>query len=184
MTGGTVAVTEDSETVLAGVSAGSLSLTSNGTITDADGAAIDVTGLATLNAGNNAITLGDQRRRHHALRQPECDGRRGDGHARTAKRCWPGVSAASLSLTSNGPITDADGAAIDVTGLATLNAGNNAITLGDQAADSTHFGSLNLTGGAVTVSEDSETVLAGVSAASLTLTATARSRTRTGQRST
>ncbi|MDZ7686795.1 MAG: hypothetical protein U5O39_19015 [Gammaproteobacteria bacterium] len=46
----------------------------------------------------------------------------------------------------------------------------SAITLGDDAGDTTHFGSLDLTGAAVTVTEDSGTVLAGVSASSLDLT--------------
>ncbi len=167
--GGTVAVSEDSATELAGASAGSLWLTSNGTITDVNGAAIDVAGLATLDAGSNAITLGD-----HVSDTTNFGRLRVTGGAVAVREdsdtVLAGVSAASLTLTSNGPITDVDGTAIDVANLAMLNAGNNAITLGDQVADSTHFGSLNLTGGAVTVVEDSATVLAGVSASSLALT--------------
>ena len=52
-------------------------------------------------------------------------------------------AATTLTLTAAGSITDAAGTTIAVTGLATLDAGANAITLGDDAgADVTDFGSL------------------------------------------
>ncbi|MDZ7686784.1 MAG: hypothetical protein U5O39_18960 [Gammaproteobacteria bacterium] len=59
-----------------------------------------------------------------------------------------------------------------MTGLATLdaNGGTSGITLGDNANDTTNFGSLDLTGSAVTVTEDSAVTLAGVMASSLDLT--------------
>src|SRR5439155_1143355 len=98
-------------------------------------------------------------------------------------------SASSLALTSAGSITDAaartdagpdraagsitDAAAttLAVTNNATFGAGSSAITLGDDAGDTTNFGSLTFTGGAVTITEDSASVLAGSnSATSLALT--------------
>ncbi|GBE40176.1 hypothetical protein BMS3Bbin09_00050 [bacterium BMS3Bbin09] len=75
-----------------------------------------------------------------------------------------------MNITSAGAITDSSGATIAVTGLATINAGSNAITLGDNGGDTTNFGSLNVTGGAVTVTEDSATDLASVNSASLNVT--------------
>ena len=73
-------------------------------------------------------------------------------------------------ITTGGNLTDDNGTTIAVTGSATLNAGANNITLGDNAGDTTNFGSLIITGGAVTIIEDSASVLASVNAASLAIT--------------
>ncbi|MEX2170666.1 MAG: hypothetical protein WD851_15225 [Pirellulales bacterium] len=169
LTGGAVAITEDSGTELTGVNATSLALTSAGPITDAVGTTISVTGLATLNAGANPITLGDNAADTTNFGQLNVTGgavliMEDSGTELT------GINAATLSLVSTGPITDAAGTAIGVTGLATLNAGANPITLGDNAADSTNFGQLHVTGGAVAITEDSATVVTGVTATTLNLT--------------
>jgi hypothetical protein len=76
----------------------------------------------------------------------------------------------ALTLTTTGDITDASGTALTVVGLATLNAGTSDITLGDNVADVTNFGSVNLNGTTLVVSEDSDTVLAGATATTFTLT--------------
>jgi filamentous hemagglutinin family protein len=84
----------------------------------------------------------------------------------------PSFISGNFSLTAGGNITDANVTSLTVTGLATFNAGSFGITLGDDPFDTTNFGSLNLTGGTVTVTQDSAMVLAGVSANALDLTAT------------
>jgi filamentous hemagglutinin family protein len=84
----------------------------------------------------------------------------------------PSFISGNFSLTAGGNITDANGTSLTVSGLATFNAGGFDITLGDDPLDTTNFGSLNLTGGTVTVTQDSAMVLAGVSANALNLTAT------------
>lgn len=76
----------------------------------------------------------------------------------------------ALTVVSSGAVTDALSTAIQVEGLATINAGTNAITFGDSPTDTVNFGSLSLTGGAVTISENSATVLQSVSASTLNLT--------------
>ena len=80
------------------------------------------------------------------------------------------ISAPSLSATAGGNITDVNGTTLNIAGLATFNSGGFNITLGDNPGDTTNFGSLNLTGATVTVTEDSAMVLAGVNATSLDLT--------------
>ncbi|MFO6419783.1 hypothetical protein ACLBKS_06240, partial [Hylemonella sp. W303a] len=60
-------------------------------------------------------------------------------------------------------------ATLSTSGLLTLNAGSNAITVA--AGDTANFGSVNLTGGVVALTEDSAMTLAGLSATSATLTA-------------
>jgi len=170
LTGSQVSIREDSETVLAGVSASSsLNLTSTGTITNTSGAEIAVVGAVTLNSGSNAITLGT-----NTGDITNFGSLRVIGGAVTitedSSSLLTGVSAASFSLNSNGAITDSNGAILSVTGLATFNAGTNAITLGENPGDSTNFGSLSLTGGVVTVTEDSSTLLNNVSATTLNLT--------------
>jgi hypothetical protein len=81
----------------------------------------------------------------------------------------PTTNAAGLSVTTSGPVTDSGNLAIS--GQATINAGTNAVTLGDAAGETTNFGSLAVTGGTVIVTEDSGTNLTGITANTLTLTA-------------
>jgi hypothetical protein len=75
----------------------------------------------------------------------------------------------NLSLTAGGAITDGTAATIETGALATFNAGANAITIGDD--DTVNFGSVSLTGGVVTLTEDSGMVLAGLSVTTATLSA-------------
>src|SRR5205085_5204409 len=82
------------------------------------------------------------------------------------------MSAASRPLTSSATITDAASTTFAVSGLATFSAGGNAITLGDDAGDTTNFGSLKIGSAACRETEDSATVVTGTNTAtSLTLTA-------------
>jgi hypothetical protein len=78
-------------------------------------------------------------------------------------------TANSLVLSSSGAITDAAGTSLAVTGNANLSGAS--ITLGDNAGDTTNFGTLTFSSpGAVSISEDSNTVLTGANTAgSLTL---------------
>ncbi|MES2924057.1 MAG: autotransporter domain-containing protein [Verrucomicrobiota bacterium] len=169
LTGGAVTVNEADSTLLTGVEAATLTLTTAGAITDSSGAVINVSGLASLNAGGNAITLGD-----NVGDTTNFGSLSLTGGAVTITEdsgtLLTDVTATSLNLTSAGAITDSAGAVISVNGLATFKAGANEITLGDSATDTTNFGSLNLAGGAVTVAEDSSTLLTGVAATSLNLT--------------
>ena len=166
VTGSTVTITEDSGTVLTGVSAASLTLSSAGPISDAAGTTIEVSGLATLVADNGTvkqeITLGDDTGDATGFGSLNVTGAAVTITEDSGTELT-GVAASTFTLTSAGEITDADDTTIAVSGLATLNAGANAITLGNHTDDETDFGSLNVTGGAVTISEDSDTQLAGTS---------------------
>ena len=169
VTGGAVAIIEDSGTELSGVSATTFSLTSTGDITDANGTSISVTGLATLNAGASSITLGDDvgdTTNFGSLNLTAASATVSEDSATELT----GVVATTISITSAGDITDATGTTMGVTDLATFDAGVNAITLGGDAGDTTNFGSVSLTGVAVTLMENSETHLAGVNATTLDLT--------------
>src|SRR5262249_57144012 len=73
-------------------------------------------------------------------------------------------SAASLSLTSAGDITEAHGATLAVTNNASFSAGANAVTLTNAGANS--FGSLTFAGGEVTITEADATQLSGTNTAS------------------
>jgi hypothetical protein len=78
----------------------------------------------------------------------------------------------ALDVTATGDISDAGN--ISVTGNARFDAGTGAITLGDDASETTTFGSLTfVTTGAVTITEDGATSLAGTNTAgTLVLTST------------
>ncbi len=75
-----------------------------------------------------------------------------------------------VGADQRGAITDAAGTSLDITNNAALS--GTAITLGDDAGDTTNFGSLTFTsGGAVSISEDSATEITGTNTAdSLVLT--------------
>lgn len=168
LAGGAVAVNEADATVLTGATATSLNLTSAGTITDAPNTTINVTGLANLNAGANAITLGDNPGDSTNFGSLNLKG----GAVTIAEDSsseLAGVDATSLALNSNGAITDSGN--VSVTGAATLNSNGGAITLGDNPGEATNFGTLNFKGGAVSISEDSNMDLTGSNTAtSATLT--------------
>ncbi|HEX5166529.1 MAG TPA: right-handed parallel beta-helix repeat-containing protein, partial [Thermomicrobiales bacterium] len=70
----------------------------------------------------------------------------------------------SLSVTVGGSITDASTASLAVVGNAALS--GSSITLGDSAGNVVNFGSLTFTGGAVSITEDSDTVITGINTAS------------------
>ncbi|MBI3268847.1 MAG: filamentous hemagglutinin N-terminal domain-containing protein [Planctomycetes bacterium] len=168
VTGATVTVTEDSGTIFTGVNTatGNLTLTSNGTITDAAATTFAVGGRASFNAGANDITLGDDAADVTNFGSLTFTGvnvtiTEDSGSNLTGVNTATGA----LVLTANGAITDDAVTTIAVTGQATFNAGGFDITLGDQAGDTTNFGSLNFTGGTVAITEDSAMILTGVNTA-------------------
>src|SRR5262249_28649674 len=149
----------------------SLALVSAGSITDAAGATLSGSGPAAFDAGSHAITPGGNAADVTHFR------------ALTLTRTAPSISqdsATRLTGAHNAPppnppharsITGAAGTPLPVSGPALFAAGSNAIPLGDNGADVTNFGSLTFPGTAVSISEDSATVLTGVnSATSLNLT--------------
>jgi hypothetical protein len=82
-----------------------------------------------------------------------------------------GIAATSVSLTAVGALTDSNATTIAVTGLASFT--GSSILIGDNGGDTTNFGSLtfNSASGSVTITEDSDTTLAGSNTAdSLVLT--------------
>jgi len=195
LTGGTVTVTEDSAMVLAGVNATTLNLTSSGVgggITQTGSMIVTGASGFTSNTGTSVI-LGNTANQFTGL--VTFTGTGGNLtdvtlYNQLAINTQPGglsisgaltltslvginfsnIGANSLTATSGGDITDSNGAFINITGLGTFNAGANSITLGDNGGDVTAFGSLNLSGGTVTVSQDSAMVLTGVNATTLNLT--------------
>ena len=171
--GVTVSISEDSDTELLGMNAAdSLTLSSSGAITDASDADLNVTGGAVFTATGD-ITLGDEANNIDNFDTLTFTGAAVSIGEDSATVLSGESTAASLALTSAGPITDASDADIDVTGVtgvASFIAGGD-ITLGDEANNDTDFGSLNFVGQTVTINEDSGTNLFGVSTAdSLMLT--------------
>ena len=148
---------------------GNLTVTAGGSITSAPGMVLWVAGLATLDAGVNPITLGVDAGDIINFGSLNVIGGNVTIYEDSATDLT-GVSASNLTLVSRGDITSAPGTVIEVSGLATLHAGNNWITLGNDAGDSTNFGSLYVTGGTVTITEDSATDLAGTVSGNLAVT--------------
>ncbi|MDZ7686790.1 MAG: hypothetical protein U5O39_18990 [Gammaproteobacteria bacterium] len=174
-----MSLTEDDGTRLAGTSSASTSLTlsSAGDITDTTNASLTVTGNAALtaNAGASDITLGDAGTDGLALGSVTVAANNvALTEDDTTTFAGTNTVGSALTVTSGGAITDSATTSFAVTGLATFNAntGASAITLGDNANDTTNFGSLDLTGSTVTVSEDSASTLAGLSVDSLDLSST------------
>ncbi len=147
----------------------SLMVTATGGISSTASAVLGVTGLASFNAGSSAISL-------IAASSLNFGSLTVVGGSVTVFEDSATVlagsnSASSLSLTSAAGITDTS-TSLSVTNNATLS--GTSIAIGGAGA-TTNFGSLTFTSaGAVTVQEDSSTVVTGVnSALSLSLTSTA-----------
>ncbi|MCY2986874.1 MAG: hypothetical protein NTY19_03290 [Planctomycetota bacterium] len=170
---GAVQISEDSDTVLCGISTAlSLTLTSAGTITNTTTANVTVSNNAALTG--TSLTLGNQSgdalhwgsltfTAGGAVSMSEDDGTLLSGTS----------TANSLNLTSAGEITNATSASLTIANQATVS--GTAIDLGNQSDDVATFGSLTFTsGGAVRISEDSSTQLTGTNTAgSLELSSTA-----------
>ncbi|HEY1172521.1 MAG TPA: hypothetical protein VGH19_14220 [Verrucomicrobiae bacterium] len=208
--GNNVTITEDSSTLITGINTvnGFLNLTSAGTIADATGVTINVTGNASFNATAAAITLGDQG--GDTVNFGSLTFNTTGGAVAITEDSDTGLvgssTADSLVLVSSGAVQDTSGASVvvdngnasftgtsillgddnevySVSGTASFNGGAGAVSVGQGATATTTFGSLtfNTTGGAVTITEDNDTVLAGTSTGdSLVLTSTATITDATG----
>ncbi|WP_145283450.1 beta strand repeat-containing protein [Pirellulimonas nuda] len=210
--GTAVSIQEDSSTELRGVStADVLTLTSAGAISDAAMTSVSVGGDATLNAAA-AITLNDTAGDVLSVgglaffnTSPASDiaigplGAANFGSLRfvgaavtiqedSATQLAGASTAASLSLSSTGAVTDAAAASLVVSGMGTINAGgpitlsdqaDNTLTVGGRAffnapgqaimigpAGAANFGQLRFVGAGVSIQEDSATELWGASTAS------------------
>ncbi|MCU0878232.1 MAG: Ig-like domain-containing protein, partial [Pirellulaceae bacterium] len=163
-----VTIIENSATVLTGSStAGGLSLTSAGSITDDASADLAVTGNASLSG--TSITLGDQAGNDVNFGNLTFNSAGAVVITEdSATSLAGGSTAASLVITSAGAITDGILANIAVTGNASL--AGTSITIA--AAATANFGSLTFnSAGAVNITEDSDTQIAGANTAnSLVLT--------------
>jgi hypothetical protein len=190
---GAVVINEDCCTELTGTStAGTLALATSGALTDTGGASVAVAGNASFTAdsisladsGGNVLSVG-------GLATFTAPGGISVGAAGTVNfgslnfNSAGAVSisedsstaltgdntAASLALNSSGAITEI-GTSLDVTGNASFS--GTSINLGNNVGDTVNFGSLTFNStGAVSISEDSSTLLSGASTAgSLTLAST------------
>ncbi len=152
-------------------SSGNLDVTAGGAITDNAGTTLATANHAAFDAGSNDITLGDDASDTTNFGSLNVIGGTVTITEDSALALTGSNSATALNLTSNGDITDNAGTTLATTNHAAFDAGSNAITLGDDVSDTTNFGSLNVTGGTVTITEDSATVLTGNnSATALNLT--------------
>ncbi|MEM6654223.1 MAG: hypothetical protein AAF596_00320 [Planctomycetota bacterium] len=162
--GGVVAMSEADATVLTGVStATSLALTSAGSITDSGTADLTITGNASFAAVGNPITLDDT----YNFGSLTFQGAAVTVVEQSATILSGDSDATTLDLNANGPIADAAGSDVNVTGNAKLTSATGGVITLDETVN---LGSLTVMGGAVTIAEDSGTVLSGTSTAdSLTL---------------
>ena len=151
---GPVTIQEDSDTVISGSNtAVSLDLGSAGSITDAAGTSLTVTVNADF--AGTSIALDETNafgtltvNSAGAVQIVEAD----------ATVIAGSNTAASLDLDSGGSIADAAGTSLTVAGLADLLGAS--ITLGDNAGDTTNFGSLTFnSAAAVSIQEDSASVI-------------------------
>jgi predicted nucleotidyltransferase len=168
--GTAVAISENSDMVVDGLNAASVSLTSSGAITDSAGAIIAVTGQGVLHAGG-MITLGDTGTDSVNFGSIDVTAGAAAAISEDSDMMIDGFNAAGVALHSGGNISDSAGAVIDVAGQSVLHAGGS-ITLGDTGTDSVNFGSIDAAAGTtVEISEDSAMVVDGLTAASAALRA-------------
>jgi filamentous hemagglutinin family protein len=143
--------------------AGSVAITEDDAITQ--GAAWQ-TGTTVLDAGGHRIVLdqvgnvlGELTFRGGEVRVTEADAITLAGASR----------ASTLSLRSASGISNVAGTSLEVAGKATIDAGSQAIALGNHGGDQFNFGSLALTGGTIEVSEQSSMLVAVEATGAVTL---------------
>ncbi|MDP2834180.1 MAG: filamentous hemagglutinin N-terminal domain-containing protein [Pseudomonadota bacterium] len=150
--------------VLANINAATLTATATGTLTDAAATTLAVTGLATF--GGTTITLGDNGADSTNFGTLTFTSAGAVSISEDTATQLDGASTAgSLTLTSAAAITNTATADLAVTGLGTLI--GTGITLGENVGNVVDFGTLTFTSaGAVAISEDSATDVAGANTAS------------------
>ncbi|MCX7423662.1 MAG: hypothetical protein NT013_29570 [Planctomycetia bacterium] len=157
---GAVSITEESDIVLSGVSsAASLSLNSSGTITNDGTAGVSIASNASFSSVS--ITLDDVFQFGSLTFSSEGAVVIYEADASVLS----GIStASSLNLVSGDSITNDGSANVSIDNNATFD--GTKITLGDQVGNTMNFGTLTFVStGAVSIAEDSGTVLSGTSAA-------------------
>ncbi len=175
-----VAITEDNSMLISGTNtAATASLTTTtGAITDDATADITVTGNASFTASGagGAVTIGDNAANNDLFGTLTFNSVGAVNISEDDAMVISGANTAgSASLTAEtGTITDDATADMTVTGNTsfTANGAGGAITIGDNAANDDAFGSLTFNSvGAVSITEDNDTMLAGANTAnSLNLT--------------
>ena len=158
LTASNATLSEDSSTLINNANINNnLTISSAGDITDTSSASITVTGVADFDTSGN-VTLGDNTADTTNFGSVELTA----GNATLSEDSDMLINNANISnnltISSAGDITDASGANITVTGVADFNT-SGSMTLGDNAADITNFGSVELTAGNATLSEDSSTLI-------------------------
>ncbi|QEL20278.1 FG-GAP-like repeat-containing protein [Limnoglobus roseus] len=163
-----VTVVEDSQTDLVGSStAGTLTLTSAGLLTNVNNATLSVGGNANL--GGTSISLGNQATDTVNFASLTFNSAGAVSISEDSDTSLAGTStAASLTLASTAGITNATNASLTVTGTASFN--GTSVDLGNQTGDTMNFGDLTVSStGAVSVSENTATAVNTVSGTTITL---------------
>ncbi|MDG1138156.1 MAG: filamentous hemagglutinin N-terminal domain-containing protein [Opitutales bacterium] len=165
LTGANVAVTENAATDLgANTVSGTFGITSGGSITDSGTQAITGDATFTNTAGtDDAITLDDAGNAFGGTVTFATDSGSAVSIVDTTALDLKALSAASLSATSGGAVTDSGTLAI--TGATTISASGQDITLSESAST---FGTISVTGANVAITEAAATEL-GASTVSGTL---------------
>jgi hypothetical protein len=158
-----VTLNESDASILGQISVDSLDLTSGGDITQS-GAAVEVTGIATLDAGGDDILLDGSSNTFGGI---DLTGASVEVNESGDLRI-EGAAATTLTVTSTGQIRQRTDGIVSVTGLASFDAGANDINL---SGENNNFGSVTLSGGSILFDEASNTVIREITAANLTLDA-------------
>ena len=161
ITGGAVSVTDSNALALNSISASSLTVNTsagNGSVTQ--NAAATVTGATAVNAGSGAVTLSNIGNNFGSVGAIGGAVIVNDVNA----LALDATSAGSLAVTTGGAISQ--NGAVVVSGVTTVNAGVNAITLANPGND---FASIAASGGAVSISDSNALALGAINATSLTL---------------
>jgi Ca2+-binding RTX toxin-like protein len=145
---------------LGNTTANSLDVDAGGAITDTSGVTLSVTNNADFNG--SSITLGDNAGDTVNFGSLTFNSGGAVSVDEDSATLITGTNTAgSLDLNSASTITDAAATILNVTNNADFN--STSITLGDDAGDTTNFGSLTFTSGAVEITEDSGTAFEATS---------------------
>ena len=162
ITGGAVSITDKNAVVLDAVKALSLTIKAGGDVSQT--AAATVVGATSVDAKGFDVSLNNAGNDFNSV------GVTAKAVSITDKNgvALDAISATSLAVKAGGAVTQVTDKALLVTGATTVDAGTNAVTLANAGND---FGSVGVTGRAVSITDTNAVALDAISATSLTVKA-------------
>jgi filamentous hemagglutinin family protein len=161
---GAASITDKNAVALDAIKATSLTIKAGGAVTQVADKALEVTGVTSVDAGTNAVTLANT---NNDLNSIAVTGGAVSINDKNAV-ALDAIKATSLTVKAGGAVTQIADKALEVTGATSVDAGTNAVTLANTNND---FNSIAVIAGAASITDKDGVALDAIKASSLTVKA-------------